>query len=59
MFTAEQQQIGELKAMIAKQAAQINFIMQHLGITYTYDPAINDDPRVVAAPSGAATPAWV
>jgi len=49
MSTAEQLQIGELKAMIAKQAAQIDFIMKHLGITYTYDPSINDDPRVVAA----------
>ena len=49
MPTIEQQQIAELKAQVAKQKAQIDFILQHLGITYVYDPSVNDDPRVIEA----------
>jgi ribosomal protein L7/L12 len=48
MPTEDQRQIAELKDRVGKLEAQVQFLYQHLGVTFKFDPGSSDDPRVIA-----------
>ena len=49
MPTLEQQEISLLKGHISRLEARLEFVYQHLGITFVEDTRPTDDPKVVAA----------
>ena len=49
MPTLEQQEIALLNGRVGRLEARLEFIYQHLGITFVQDTRLTDDPQVIAA----------
>jgi hypothetical protein len=49
MPTLEQQEIALLKSRISRLEARLEYIYQHLGVTFAEDVHATDDPQVIEA----------
>ncbi|HJZ82756.1 MAG TPA: hypothetical protein VKD91_20495 [Pyrinomonadaceae bacterium] len=49
MPTLEQQEIAQLKGRLSRLEARLDFIYQHLGVTFVENTYPTDDPKVIAA----------
>ena len=49
MPTLDQQEISALKGRVSRLEARLEYIYQHLGLTFVEDTRLADDPQIIEA----------
>ena len=49
MPTLDQQEISALKGRVSRLEARLEYIYQHLGVTFVEDTRLTDDPQIIEA----------